>query len=368
MARASTVTLLPLDEFAKIAGIHPLHFNQVEVADLAPATICGFPLLQYSWQAADHLGREEIAQAIAQAEDTICKYLNYKVLPCWEVYESPAVRSVVPEGNTPTTPVYGNPTVLLDWKKVIAAGIKGTTLIDADAAIVFSDTDADGYKETATITVATTVTDSEEIHIYYPSKSGADEWEIRPISVSIVGGVATITCRRELLVKEVYLEGLSTRAVDGLVDANFLATVDVYRVYNNTATQGLVDTTASTITVKDSRLGQVAYTFTSPYSKLTIYYRAGEIYKNSYRTMSPIWARAVTYYTLALLDRPLCACKPLEVFAKHWKEDLAIVVGSPTGSSRYQFSNRRFDNPLGTTRAAAYVWDLIQRYKIVGGN
>ena len=64
MARAETLTKLPLDRWAQLMGINPMHFNGVFHPD-SPPTVCQQPWLQHPWQAADRLGREDIANAIA---------------------------------------------------------------------------------------------------------------------------------------------------------------------------------------------------------------------------------------------------------------------------------------------------------------
>src|SRR3990172_5037370 len=193
MARASTVTLLPLDRFAKIIGMHPLHFNQITVADIAPAVTCGMPVLQYSWQSSDRIGREEIANCIDEAERSLAEHLGFDVAPRWQVDERINF-------NVPANPELFNTTGLNIrgmWQSlrslrgyIISAGQKVNTLIEAARPIVYTDSDSDTYFETATVTVTTTVTDSEEIPIYYPSELGNDEWEIRPTTISISGGVA----------------------------------------------------------------------------------------------------------------------------------------------------------------------------------
>src|SRR5688500_4005416 len=98
MAVAKTRTLLPLDTFARIAGINPIHFNQVQIEEVAPddnsETGCGDTILQYSWQLADKVGREEIAQAIADAESQLADNLGYLLCPDWIVDEAVAFPQI----------------------------------------------------------------------------------------------------------------------------------------------------------------------------------------------------------------------------------------------------------------------------------
>lgn len=176
-----------------------------------------------------------------QAEDTAAKYLGYYPLPKWISEEEHVLTSsYVPEyygfANSRGMPK----SVLTRWGKVLELGVKALSLIEADAAIVYSDSDGDGYDETATVSVITTVTDEEEIAVFYPDET--ESWEIRPVEISLSGGTATITFRRELAVLPDLIERMPSPSdphlvIDGDDDANFLTTVDVYRRYTDTSQQ-----------------------------------------------------------------------------------------------------------------------------------
>lgn len=404
MAIATTRTLLPLDRFAAIAGIHPCHFNQVTIADLAPATVCDMPVVKYSWQNADAVGREEIAQAIADAEAILELHAGFSPAPRWVADERvPGIRPLWPElfnGNARN--VRGMATSLrTKLGYVISGGIEGKTLIQSADAIVYTDPNGDGYFETATIITPTTVLEPEEIAIYYPGKSGQDAYEIRPIQVTIAGSNATIVCRREQLVLESLQESFDARAVDGLDNANFLTTVDVYRHYNNPEQQvqfmwegcacngeGCAACSHATqygcLLARDYKLGIVVphpatwdptsnafdtscYSVSRAPEQARLWYYAGYRDMRSSTpniSMSSEWERAVTYLALSLLDRPLCACKPLEAFVSYWKEDLSYNQASTAVSTSFTLSRRRLDNPIGTTRGALNAWRLIQRTRI----
>lgn len=400
MARAETKTLLALDKFAKIMGSHPLHFNGVQHDTLAPATTCGQPLMQYDWQTADGISRESIATAIADAEARISQYLGFKPLPVFEVDE----RHSVPTPRDPSLLRGGLMNVLglgismqLDWGHVVAGGVEVRTPITVNAPIVYTDEDVDGYPETATITVATTVTDENEIALLLPGES-TSEFEIRPISVSIFGGVATITARREQLVIPALFERLdSTRAIDGAGASNFLTIVDVYRIWHDPSQQaqflwenqfgscGCAITTCATCylgaqfgctLVRDYRLGLItgqpalwntetqAYEFTAfgvgrAPDRARFWYRAGyrdQTRRRPMREMDQRWERAIAAYAVTFMDRPFCSCRNVENITHYWMEDLA--TSSPDRTNR--LSNKWLDNPLGTTRGALHAWRLIR--------
>ena len=78
MARANTPTLLSLDRFAQILGVPPAHFAGGYTATVFPVTSsCSQVWFQHAWQAADKVGREELAVAIAGAEGDIASELGY---------------------------------------------------------------------------------------------------------------------------------------------------------------------------------------------------------------------------------------------------------------------------------------------------
>jgi hypothetical protein len=404
MARADTVTQLSLDKFAKLIGINPLHFNQVFCQDISVPKVCDTPMYQYTWQDADRISREELAYTIANAEDVISKWLGYKLLPTWEVNERVTFsKPAMPE----LFNVYGVnvrglwQSVETEWGYVRMGGQQAKALID-NADIVYSDADSDGYKERATVTVATTVTNEDEIAVFYPGKDGEDSWQIRPITVRISAGVATITFRREQCVLEDLLEGLNVDGIEGTTDSNFLAAVDVYHVYNDSSVQarfswenapslctcGLTTCASCTFStqygclqVRDSRLGlitcqpanwdSVNEAFVSvPFAvcrqpeRADIWYRAGwrdERRRNPNIEMDPNLERAVMMLTIAMLDKPLCGCGHLQSLIGYFQEDLTKTYSKGDVAVSYRPSRDRLDNPFGTTRGAIEAWRIIKK-------
>ena len=65
MARCSIETGLPLDTWAAILGISPWEFNQCRFP-VTKSAQCSDVVYQFPWQH-DHLSREEIGEAIADA-------------------------------------------------------------------------------------------------------------------------------------------------------------------------------------------------------------------------------------------------------------------------------------------------------------
>ena len=113
MSRAETITSLPLDTWARLIGIYPVHFAGVVLT--GGGFSCTSAWHQHSWQDFDSASREEIAEAIARAEADIEHALGYRLLPTWEEEEWKAsVRPVTPAGHLAprfisTTPCWAIP-------------------------------------------------------------------------------------------------------------------------------------------------------------------------------------------------------------------------------------------------------------------
>jgi hypothetical protein len=120
---------------------------------------------------------------------------------------------------------YGFPTILRK-KHLIEIGEPATSTIQLAVALTLS---AGGVpNDPIVIVVATTVTEVDEICVYYPG----EDVQIHPSKVVIAGGNATITIPRARLVDpDIDLNCDPCPNWDD--DRNFLATVDVKRCYNN---------------------------------------------------------------------------------------------------------------------------------------
>jgi hypothetical protein len=405
MARAETKTKLPLDRWAQIVGINPMHFNGVYVR--APTT-CAEPWLQFPYQTADRVSREEVAIAIAHAEAMCERFLRYRLLPTWETDEwHESIRPNLPElHNISVSDLRGySQTVQAKHGHFLSGGIRASTLIEADTAVAYTDPDGDSYDEVATVTVTVDVGQSGcELRVYFPvsntmvATGGEDQWEIKPISVSVSGTTATITFRREQAVLPQLQVDLvpptddsHLRGVDGADAANFLDEVDVYRVYNDPQTQATflwepfecddaalgsyIAQTGFLMIRDDPRLSRVGYragTWDSATSAFVavewarqrspdivrLWYYAGLRTKNldcPTVAMDPDWERTVAYFAAALLDRPICECNNVQAWVAHWQRDLAIA-GEEEGLS---ISPADLDSEFGTRRGAVAAWRRV---------
>lgn len=395
-----TRTSMPIARWAEIMGINPLHFQGVVAESVKPITVCEQPWFQYEWQEADRVSREAVARAIADAEEQLEGVLGFSLLPRWYSNERhPAPVPARPDVfNVAQQGVRGfSQAIRLKRGYVQTFGQRTKAVIQAGRPIVWSDPDNDNYKEIGTVTATTTVTDVNEIALYYPSQNGADRYEIRPLrSVAISGGTVTITFRRELAVLEELQVGMDATQVDGMDDDNFLGTVDVYRVYTDPTTQvqflweplvyccsdgscvqcQFVAQTGC-MTIRDKRAGMVAYrpaTYDSDTGEWTstswsdwrtpdqlrCWYKAGWRDENAERPdhqMDSKWERAVAYYAASLLDRGVCECNNLHAWIERWRTDLA--ANQPDGVT-YQNDADLLRNPLGTMAGAVHAWRTIR--------
>ena len=409
MSRASTRTKLPLATWAKIMGIHPLHFEQVRIADQDPH--CDQLIFQHNWQNSDHVSREEVAQAILETETRIETYLGYRLAPTWEVDEwkgvvQPYQKEMI---NYYAGDIRGfNSTVKANWGYMISGGIKSVDLVEADAPIVYTDVDNDGYFETATVVVATVATDKNEICIFYPNKDGDETWEIRPTEVTLSGGNATIVFRREYAVVEELQEVYDITGAEAIGDDDtaFLEEVDVYRIYNDPQTQAsflwepfagrwcgtcngtgcstcaYATQTGCLLLRGDPRESVVVYhpaewdsdnnefdalswAMTRQPDIVRLYYYSGWRNKKQRYTsrMDPEWERTVAYMAAAALERPLCDCSSGEAQWKRWRTDLALAINDDVRRTFYGHSSD-IDNPFGSRLGEVQAWRKVKELAV----
>lgn len=218
-------------------GIDPFEMGQVGTgfpAQTAPQ--CAHVFFQYASQQ-DFLSREEIGNSIQKAEQMISSYLTYYPAPRYiagEVvqYPRPAEKYLYGAG---TTKRFQWKDIALKWLKVQAVGLFQRTSIGNAAPIVYSDPNGDGVNELFTVTIATTVTDISQIGVYIASadRNGvavSELWRVRPVNISIAGGIATITGHPSLCVKPNLQTAYGAQVLDVTVAANYVTSFDIYQV------------------------------------------------------------------------------------------------------------------------------------------
>lgn len=403
MARATIPTLLPLDSFAKIMGINPVHF-QGAVAPPAWTTQgqCRMIWTQYSWQAEDVTSRDELAQAIYDAEREITRILGYPVAPTWITDEA----HTIPTRNNP----YFRPNSFkLKHGEVISGGRRASTLINNDATVVYTDEDSDGFKERATITVSLPsdhgITDPHQILAYFNDHGSNPSWEIRPaISRSISGNTATLVFNSWLFVIPDYNEipagEYEYTAIDISDTDNLVFSCTIYRVWNDTTqisttayrSSGLCGscsgsgcnacatyTQGGCLSIYDAHNGLVnshaahftpelgVWQHSSQYgqnpSSVHFWYYAGAIsdqFKEGWTDdIIPIYlAQSVAYLAAARLDKPFCQCGNVEKTLKELRRDLA-QSNDTDNPNRVPFDSVIHSNPFGTRVGEVRAWHRI---------
>lgn len=397
MARSDIKTWLSLDEFAQIIGINPLNFNQLTSTHLPQNTVCGDIFFQYAWQHSDRVGRDDIAMAISQAEQDIAREVGFNLVPDWTLEERLAYPRPSP------SELYGTG-VNTRWQlksvealrgHIISGGQRIKTLLAANAIVVKTDADGDGYDEFCTVTTAITTTDINEVHIYYPNKSGADGWEIRPIKVSISGGFATITFRSWQIPKATALEDvLDAQPLDGDLVASYETLVDVYRVYNfvspqvqflweggpnccGTCVACQLGTQDGCFHLRDARMGVLVpspatyddrtgdwtgtdWTACREPDQVRLWYYSGWRNQNllrPYVELDPYWKYAIAYYAASKFERPVCGCSNVNQFIDKWRMDAAFASDAGSFTTTAEIAANR----LGTTMGALYAYRAIQK-------
>lgn len=373
-------TLLSLPRFAELLGLHPLHFMGVDMTQHAASSkYCVRPVYQYSWQNADSVSREEIAYAIAEAEDLITRHLGYPPGPTYYAGERHQYDWVT----------------RLSHGHIISGGVEGKTLVQAGALVAYADLDSDGYKETATVDLTLPAgTVASELAVFLPGNDGAWEWQVRPISATTnaVTGITTITMRREHLLTKAVLTSYARDVVNGDTIDAFTPEVDVYRVWHDPSRQvefysfgggcaycadagcqacGLSVETGCMV-VTDARLGLVSQAVSAWDSATSRFntvapaacYRPNYIkvwYKAGLPTLGLVWELAIARLAITRLDRPVPACEGVSQAMEYWRQDLALVENT---AARQRFIQPLDPvdraNPLGTTRAGIHVMNLIR--------
>jgi hypothetical protein len=422
MSRASTYTLLSLDRYAKIMGINPMHFSGGATPSLNPIVMpdygCSDVWYQYDWQNLDQVSREQIAMLIAEAEGEIANIIGYYPAPVWfeeedHDYPRPYVREAWGYGDD----VRGQfKTITADFGKFLESGERATTLIGtattAGGTLVYSDDDSDGFYETATITLPTSLTKACEIKAYFTGMSAAQEWEIRPArSVTISGGNVVLVFDSWLLIDpelwEAYPTSDGVSAINISTTINFVTSVEVYREYTDgTATsaqffwelgapsaQGFVcpscggtgcyvcgySTQNGCLGARDPNRGILVPspgTYDSDNAVwdraiwsegrepdlVKIWYRAGDLDQRyvkglSCDPLSHFWAQTIAWLATARIERQLCSCGNAAALA----EDLRVDLTKSTPNSRYFVTADIMECPFGVRKGEVMAWRRIKR-------
>lgn len=248
--RTSTKTLLTLWEWAQIIGVNP--FWTAQVLSNVPQRgntlniTCDHVMTQFAWQAFDFLCREELGEAIAQAEDLFAEIVGYYPAPRYITAE----RHQYPTSYNKQFPVsYGMransgnfKSIQTKYGNIQVVGTEQLTSI-GNAAIVLSDETSSGINDTFTATIAVPAgTLPAAIAAFFKSADrvnlSLEEAEIKPLTVSIAANVATITGHISLIVLPILQLTPAPLDLDALDNGNYATSIDVYTRETDTTDTG----------------------------------------------------------------------------------------------------------------------------------
>jgi hypothetical protein len=422
--------LLSLDRYAKIMGIDPVRFSGATQVHLASGAIL-FPIYndvnniwpQQSYQAHDQVGREDLAQAIMEAEQEIAEFIGYFPGPKWiaqEMHTYPRFYREDMWGNGLDTPGR-NKAIKLNYGKFIEGGRRRVTIIDPrDVTLAYSDADADGFTETATITVnpvPAAMTDVCRIKVFYQNHDGDPEYEIRePRYVDLTGGIYTAKFWVWQLIDHEVWDALPTNdnatggvGIDLTDTANLVtagSTVDVYYedtsttlssalfyweilpsggYCSNCGTSGgcttcQMDTIDGCAIVRDADAGMVSvapviwdtvnlgwaetsWAQSREPENVKVWYRAGQINPRYLRGLSceqlgEDMAKTIAYLATARLERPFAGNNNTQALCLQMQRDMSR---SPSGGDTFMISDDVMNNPFGTKGGEVYAYKKIKK-------
>jgi len=403
MSKASTETLLSLEQYAEILGADPWHWQGLECAPHPIRVDVTDVMFRYSWQDTMHAGYEEVALAIATAEARIANFIGFWPAPKYieqETVEWPRFNTF---GFDYTVTSYNANNVLnryktvhCAWKKFIRGGRRRVVLIEEDVDVEYDDLDNDGFNEWATITVTgvdTTGWLPKEIAVY-PGTNTAPTERIRGFRVTVEDDTVTIEGMAALLVDPAQWELVSDgRAINGDDSDVYLESVNVYREY--CSDEG-IDFAPLVLLYQNSSVSpmsafETSYGLLQPYNKersivslvraswdtdtqtwvpetcsgayatpnlVQMYYQAG-IDTDAQRRMQPLLARAVAALATALITKPVVCHGPPENLQHFWqttpgeKELTYSMLGCPWGTRNgaleaYNLVRDLFPEGIGT--------------------
>lgn len=411
-------TLLSLSTWAKIMGIAPAHFwgasGETLTPPIFPVGTCSDIWQQYAWQDGGKTSRFDIALKIQEAEEEVARFLGYYPAPYWIMDE----RHTYPRPYRPE--YYGNgsdvrglaKSIKADFGKIVDTGRRTVTLIGSPSivggSLVYSDDDGDGMYETATLAVATALTDVNELKVYHSGHSGDIEWEIRePRRKYASAGVVTMIFDSWLFIDptlyEAFPDDTDPAAINLGVTTNFVNVVDVYREFANPADEpclfqwenayvgcavcgGVGCEACGTISqdaclrIRDHESGLLvplpaSYSATTGEwtmaelegdrepDKISIWYRSGAQSREYIRQKSSVampldLAQAISWIVSARLDSPICSCSnPVRTIEK-MQIDMSAISGQDIG---FFSTTDIVSAPFGTRRGEIMAWRKLAK-------
>lgn len=343
---ASCPSAVTLAEYAELIGYDECAFWGISYAGQQDVYACHNFWTEFQRQAV----MRALCQAQAKLEDHIRYPLHDRTWITGDALDDDRFVDVQPIVGR------GNP-VITRWARVVEAGVKATTMLQAGATVSHAT-------DPATVVVAGTIGSADEVEVYYPDS----DRRITPSSITYASGVITIYIPRcRLLKPEMIAQITNDVGIPKSDVSNFLSSVDVKRVYNDSTTQGVLvgrtdcslsggceqHTQSACIQVTNGRVGIVnvkpanyadgAWTSTYPcgcFHTIKLNYRAGV------RTLHPMVKDVIVRLAHSLMPQEPCGCEYTQAL---WKRDRYV----PEIMTR-----ERLNCPFGTSDGAyfAYNW------------
>jgi hypothetical protein len=302
--------------------------------------------------------RRAVADALAQAQQMLEDFVRWPLCPTWIVGQ---LADNVDGRLVDEQPFCNNP-IVTRWAYVIEPGVKATTTLASGQGVSYADDDISVVGP-----FAATIASVNEVHVYYPGS----QREITPSRVTYSGGNLTIEIPRcRLLRPELFADTGGNTGPDKADITNFMASVDVKRIYNDPSTNAelveahrcgascidgcTIDTDSACMTVRDGVIGIVqvqpatysdGWTRTSQhcrtcYDYIRLNYRAGK------RTLTPNMENAIVRLAHSLMPAEPCGCDETK---RYWERDRMIPE---------TLTRERLNNPYGISEGAnfAYQW------------
>jgi hypothetical protein len=194
-----------LDRYQELMQLPIAAFNGLNWPEEQPKYQCST-----IWKQSE---RDNVAMFLAHAEEMRELELGYHIAPKYIEDEEHEFSSIL----------------VLDRKHLIEVGKEAVESFAAGTGVVLDlGISPDAINDPVEISVATTVTVTTEICVFYPG----EDVKIRPTKISITGGVVTIQIPRSRLVKPSLMDDREDHLYY-LDNDNFITTVDVKRCYTD---------------------------------------------------------------------------------------------------------------------------------------
>jgi hypothetical protein len=402
-------------------GVNPLHFANAQTPGLNPNIYpvvgCSKEWHKYDWQSFDAISLWQVSQHIYEAELEIANVMGFWPAPYWteneiHPYPQPYNRELFGTGLN----VRGEyKSISTNYGKIINPGARAVSLIDTatttGGSLVYSDEDSDGFYDTATITLPTTLTDVKEIKVFFNGVDGALEWEIRPARSKVIsGGNVQLIFDSWLFIQPDLYELPPTtdevESIDVSTVANFVSDVDVYREYIDTTVEsasffwtpdrmvanniacpncGIINCATcsydeqggcslprdhasgdlavypATYNASDGIWARQAWAYCIEPTMVRVDYLSGDqsqeyLQGRNTEPLSDAWAQAIAWIATARFERPVCDCGNLRSLA----EELSIdITHATTGDSHFVVQDV-MNCPFGTKKGEVMAWRKIK--------